>query len=226
VAIGLGLAVAAQAPQVNFRRGEFAYRSDYSFLRAKGLHLALSATLILCFAALNAYASLRGLRHEHDLLEARLRKATVEVFGQERTDDLSGILGDLKAGPKGMGQLPIPSLTAFDVLDEMSRVIPPNDKMKLDVLELDIKPKKTFLKATAGSAQQADDLADALGKIECFEEVQKGKGTKVTVTPPAGGFEPTPMGGPGGGGADGDKPKDDKPTELWQFTLNIKTTCP
>jgi len=220
VAVGLALGTAGQSAQVNFRRGEFAYRSDFSFLRAKALHLTVGLTLVLCFAAFNAYASLRGLQKEHDLLAARFKKATLEVFGQEKTDP-TGILEDLKAGPKGLGQLPIPTSTAFDLLDDISRVVPPPGKIKLDILELDIKPKKTFIKATAETAQQMDDLADALSKIECFEDVQKGKLSTVTVQPP-----PPP---PPSSDMPPDARRDDnngKPMELKQFTLTIKATCP
>jgi hypothetical protein len=86
--------------------------------------------------------------------------------------------------------------------------VPPPDKAKLDVLELDIKPKKVYLKATAESAQQVDDLVASLEKIDCFEKVEKGKISSVTARP------------------SGENPKNDPPAELKQFTLNINTTCP
>jgi general secretion pathway protein L len=216
VAVGLGLGTAGQAPQVNFRRGEFAYRSDYSFLRAKALRMGVALATVLCFAALNAYASLRGLRKEQELLAGRLKKVTTEVFGAERSD-LGSIRDELKAGPKGLGQLPIPSSTAFDLLDDISRVVPPASKIRLDILELEIKPKKTFIKATVETAQQVDDLADVLGKIDCFEEVQKGKVQPVTLPPPP----PPPPDAPQGEHRD-----ENRPTELKQFTLTIKGTCP
>jgi general secretion pathway protein L len=213
VAIGLAMAGAASAPQVNFRKGEFAYRSDYSFLRGKALYLGAALLLVLGFAALNAFASLRGLRHEQESLSARLRRETTELFGSERTD-AKAISDELKGGPKGSGPVPIPTTTAFDVLDEISRATPPNDKLQLDILELDVKPKKTYLKATVKSAQQVDDLVAAFKKIECFEDIQTGKLTKISgpVNPPQGGTVPT------------DKEK--QAAELTQFTLNIATTCP
>jgi general secretion pathway protein L len=212
VAVGLAVAAAGDAPQANFRKGEFAYRSDYSFIRTKARHIVVAMFAVLCFGSLNTWASLRGLRKEHELLTARLKKATIEVFGQEKTD-LHAISDELKNGPKGFGQLPIPTTTAFDLLDEISRSVPPPDKVKLDVTELDLRPKKTAVKATAETAQQVDDIADGLSKVECFEDVSKGRLVNQTrnVTMPA-----TP---------EQERPET-KQVEVKEFTLTIKSTCP
>jgi general secretion pathway protein L len=217
VAVGIAIAASSDAPQVSFRRGEFAYRSDFSFVRAKGRHIAVAMLAVVAFGAVNTWASLRGLRKEHDILEAKLKKASVEVFGQERMDPRA-ISDELKNGPKGLGQLPIPSTTAFDLLADISRGVPPSGKIKLDVQELDVKPKKMALRGTAETAQQVDDLAEALGKIECIEEVQKGKLVNQTVNMPV---QPSPGSTPN----DSDQPMM-RPTEMKQFTLTIKTSCP
>jgi general secretion pathway protein L len=205
-ALGLALAAAAPVPQVNLRRGDLAYRTDYSYLRGKAGWLAAMVLIILTFAAVNAASSLRGLRKEAEGLEARLKAETIEVFGEARLDG-KAVSEELRQGPKG-GPPPVPAVTAYDVLDEISRHAPPADKGKLDVLELDIKPKKVYLKATAESAQQVDDLVAALEKIDCFEKVEKGKISSVTARP------------------SGEGAKDDKPAEMKQFTLNITSTCP
>lgn len=208
VALGMAQVGLGSPLRLNFRKGEFAYRSDYSFLRARAAYFGGAALAILFFAIVNAAVALHGLRQENEHLVARLRKQTTDLFGAPR-GDARAISEELKEGQKSGGP-PIPTVTAFDVFDEISRRIPAGDKLKLDVLELDIKPKRTYIKATAETAQQVDDLADALGKIECFSEVQKGK--LRTVTAPA---RPA---------ADGQTPTG--PTELKQFELTITTTCP
>jgi hypothetical protein len=102
----------------------------------------------------------------------------------------------------------VPNLTAYDVVDEISKHVPPADKGKLDILELDIKPKKTYIKATAETRAQIDELAGALEKIECFEKVETGKVSSVTAPP------------------SGENAAGDKAREWKQFTLDITTTCP
>lgn len=205
-ALGLALAAATSVPQVNLRKGELGYRTDYSYLRGKARWLAVSAMAVLLFAGLNAVASLRGLREEGEALEAQLKRATVELFGEARLDG-KAVSEELRGGPKG-GAPPVPATTAFDVLDEISRAVPPGDKITLDILELDIKPGKTFIKATAESAQQVDDLVDKLEAIECFKSVEKGKISTVTGPP------------------SGDNPSGERSKESKQFTLTITTTCP
>lgn len=205
-AVGLALAAAAPVPQVNLRRNDLAYRTDYSYLRGKSGYLAAAILAILAFAAINAAASLRGLRKEGEALETRLRKETIELFGEPRTDG-KAVSEELRGGPKG-GAPPVPALTAYDVLDEISRHVPTGDKGKLDITELEIKPKKTYMKGTVETAAQFDDLYNELAKIDCFEHIEKGKLSSVTAKP------------------SGDNPTDEKPRELKQFDLTITTTCP
>jgi general secretion pathway protein L len=204
-ALGLALAEAAPLPQVNLRKGELAYRTDYSYLRGKAGYLAAAVLTMLAFAAVNAVASLRALHREADALEKRLERETTEVFGEKRLDGRA-VSEELRQGPKG-GLPSIPTLSAYDVLDEISHHVPPADKGKLDITELEIKPKKTYIKANAESAQQVDDLVEALKKVDCFEDIQKGKLSSVSAPP------------------SGDNPKGER-AELKQFTLTITTTCP
>jgi general secretion pathway protein L len=204
--LGLALAAAAPVPQVNLRRGDLAYRTDYSYIRAKAGYVAAAVLVVLTFAAVNAAASLRGLRKEAEALEGRLKAETMELFGEPRLDG-KAVSEELKQGPRG-GVPPIPTLTAYDVLAEISSHVPPPDKGKLDIQELDIKPKKVYLKGTAESAQQVDDLVAALEKIECFDKVEKGKISSVTARP------------------SGDSSTSEGPRELKQFTINISGSCP
>src|SRR5262249_49145172 len=110
VGLGLGLPL-----RLNFRKGEFAYRSDYSFLRARAVSFGGAALAILFFAILNAAVALHGLRQENEPLAARLRKQTTELFGAPR-GDARAISEELKEGQKSGGP-PIPTVTAFDVFD-------------------------------------------------------------------------------------------------------------
>jgi general secretion pathway protein L len=174
LALAIAAAGAGGRKELDFRRGEFGYKVDYSFLRAKSFHLAGCFLTLLAFAAIDSYAALHKLRQEEGLLEARLRTATVELFGKEVSDPRSVSL-QIKAMLKGgMGDLPLPEETAFDLLDDLSRKLPAGEGKKLDVLELDIKPKKTFIKGTITSAAAVDEIVTSLKTIGCFEDIQKG----------------------------------------------------
>ena len=166
-----------------------------------------SVLAILAFSAINAAASLRGLRKESETLEARLRKQTTELFGHEMTDG-KAVSEELHSGGIKGGAPPVPTTTAYDLLDDISHHVPPPEKGKLDITELDIKPKKTYIKGTAETAAQVDDLVAELKKIECFETIETGKISSVTAPP------------------SGEKKEGDKPAELKQFTLTITASCP
>jgi general secretion pathway protein L len=204
-ALGLALAAAAPVPQVNLRKGDLAYRSDFSYLRGKAAYMVLAILSILMFAGVNAAAGLRGLHKEGDALEARLKRETGELFGRPRTDARE-ISDELRQGFKGDAPA-IPTMSAYDVLDEIARHVPPPENGKLDITQLDIKSKKIAMKGTAESAKQVDELASALEKVECFEKVEKGQISSVTVPP------------------SGENAAGDKAREMKQFSLSIDMTC-
>ena len=174
LAYSVALAGASGRKEIDFRKGEFSYKVDYSFLRAKAFHLATCFLLVLGFAAADAYAALHKLRKEEAFLEQRLRASTVEFFGKEIADPAQVSREILSVVKGGLGDLPIPEMTAYDLLGEISRKMPSSVDKKLDVLELDIRPKKGFIKGTVPSAAAVDEIVTALKAIRCFEEIQKG----------------------------------------------------
>ena len=74
----------------------------------------------------------------------------------------------------------LPKATAYDLLDEISRHIPPADKVKIDIDDLDIRAKKTSIKGTIDSAAAVDEIVAKLKEIECFEDISKGPITEVS----------------------------------------------
>lgn len=208
-AVGLALAQinAGQAPQINFRKGEFAFRTDYAFLRERAPYLVgFLVALLICVGGWVS-ASLHLLEKESERLKSRLSAETSTLFGEPKSDG-AAVLAELNsalAQDKG-GDRRIPQISALDLLEDISRAAPESkdsSPARLDVVELHVRPKKIDLKATAASAQYVEDFATALGKIACIKNVQKGKVLTVKNT-----------------GADG------KPIEAKQFSFEMTTTCP
>src|SRR4030095_4517224 len=127
---------------------------------------------------LDVGAKLSNLGDERKELDKQLKTATTEVFGQPRTDAKE--VTDLLRRGSREEMVPLPKATAFDLLDQISRKIPSAEKVKLDVMELDIRPKKTFIKGTVDSGAAVDEIATKLKEIDCFEEVTKGAITEVS----------------------------------------------
>jgi Tfp pilus assembly PilM family ATPase len=169
LAHGVALEGATGRPLFDLRQRELSYRADFSFLRAKAGFLAACALLVIAFAAGNAYAGLHKLRKEEALLEKQLESVTTQVFGrpvsaQEIQDSLL---------PK-KEESPLPKLTAFDQMVEMSLKLPPKDQVKLDVSTLDIRPQKITFTATADSVPSIEEIEKRFRTIECFTDLQRG----------------------------------------------------
>ena len=178
LAAAVALAAGRGSREIDLRRGPFVYRASFSALRQRAVHLAGLAAVVLLAGSLDVGAKLSNLGDERKELDKQLKTATTEVFGKPR-DDAPAITELMRRGMREE-LAPLPKATAFDLLDQISRKVPPDDKVKLDVTELDIRPKKTFIKGTADSAAAVDEIAGKLKEIDCFEDVTKGAITEVS----------------------------------------------
>jgi len=158
---------------INLRQGEFAFKTDRSVFTEKLVQIAVSVVAILVFAALSAYMSLNALRKEEKRLTVQLQQATKETLGEEIKNPRT-VSKLLQKGcrPRSFA---IPQQTAFDILDRLSRDIPGKDKVKLDIVHLDIKPGKTYVKGTADSRSAVGDIVKALEKNKCFSKIATGR---------------------------------------------------
>jgi type IV pilus assembly protein PilM len=178
LATALGWAGVRGNKELDLRRGPFLYRVSYSAVRQKAGHLAMLGVAVLVCAAANGTIALRRLSSERTQLQAQLSSATKELFGQERLD-ATEITAALKKSFRDE-MAPVPKATAYDLLDRISRQMPPPDQVAIDIQDLEIKAKKTTIKGTVDSAASVDDVVAKLKTIDCFEEITKGPVTEVT----------------------------------------------
>jgi len=178
LATAIGLAASRGGREIDLRRGPYVYRASFSVIRQKAAHLAVLAGAILVAGGFDVSAALSNLGNERKVLDAQLKTATQELFGQPRSD-AQAVTRTLRKGFKEE-LAPIPKATAYDLLSEISKKLPPADSIELDVAELDIRPKKTFMKGTVDSATAVDEIAAKLKEIPCYEDVVKGAITEVS----------------------------------------------
>jgi general secretion pathway protein L len=178
LATAIGLTASGGGREIDLRRGPFLYRVSFSALRQKAPHLALLGAAILLAGGLDAFAALSNLGAERKSLDGRLKTATQELFGAPRSD-AKAVTQVLRKGFREE-LAPVPKATAYDLLDQISKKIPAADKIKLDISEIDIKSKKTFIKGTVDSATAVDEIAAKLKEIDCYDEVTKGAVTEVS----------------------------------------------
>jgi general secretion pathway protein L len=177
LATAIALAASRGGKEIDLRRGPFVYRASFSILRQKALHLGLLVAGMLIAIGLDVGAALTNLGSERKDLDQQLKTATTELLGQPNDDAKAVTLLVSKGCKEDLA--PLPKATAFDLLDQISRKMPSDDKIKLDIMELDIRPKKTSLKGTVDSAAAVDEISGKLKEIECYEDVTKGAITEV-----------------------------------------------
>ena len=103
-----------------------------------------------------------------------------EEPGQWQRDDTANALTQRFLRSFRDEMAPVPRVTAYDLLDRISRKMPAADKVAIDVQDLDIKAKKTSIKGTGDSAAALDEVVAKLKEIDCFEEINKGPLTEVS----------------------------------------------
>lgn len=177
LATAIALAASRGRREIDLRRGPFVYRASFSIVRQKALHLGVLAACLVFAAGLDVYAALSNLGSERKTLDAQLKAATQEIFGKPRTDAKAVAVALRKGFREELA--PVPKATAFDLLDEISKRVPSNERIQLNVGELDIRPKKTFIKGTVDSATAVDEISTRMEEIDCFDEVTKGSVTEV-----------------------------------------------
>jgi hypothetical protein len=164
--------------ELDLRRGPFQYRVSFSIVRQKASHLAVLAAALLACAAVDGTIALRRLSSEQQQLKEKLRVATKDLFGEARSD-ATEVTAALKRSFRDE-MAPLPRVTAYDLLDRISRKIPAADQVAIDVQDLEIKAKKTSIKGTVDSAAALDEVVAKLKEIDCFEEINKGPLTEVS----------------------------------------------
>jgi general secretion pathway protein L len=158
--------------ELDLRRGPFQFKASFSVLRQKAVHVGMLVAALLVCATIDATMALARLNKQRDQLQAQLRVATQELFGEPRMD-AKAVATLLKRGFKEE-MAPIPKATAYDLMSEISRRLPAADKIKLDITQLDIAPKKAAIRGTVDSAAARDEMVTKLSEIDCFENISKG----------------------------------------------------
>jgi Tfp pilus assembly PilM family ATPase len=172
--IGMAYDAAGGHPHFDLRSGALAPKMDLSFLRAKAVPLGAAAIAIAAFAVVSAFADLHRLRRAEKTLTARLATESAEYFKAPRT--YQEILG-LSAAGAGIAASPLPKLTAYDVLLEISSKAPPKDKITLDIDKIDITDQKVDIEGLVKTSEELDLLHSELKTIKCFKEVNRGPTT-------------------------------------------------
>jgi len=175
-AIALSLGAAGRGHDVDLRRGPLAFQRGYGFLKEKApVLLGLVAATFVSFL-FATWAEVRGLSREHEALLERLSSVSQAVLGQPLEDAETASLELEKATAMDDAD-PLPHMDAFDVIVEISRIIPTT--VTHDIEDFDMQRGHVKMQGVIGSAEEAQNVATEIEKVRCVRAPKIGKITKA-----------------------------------------------
>ena len=169
-----GQASGPKAPRFNLRRGEFAFKGDYDYVKDKlGLLASFAATLLLLLIASGVVRNSVLARREAQV-DAVLCDVTQRILGScEKNYDIA--LNRLKGVESPAAALP--KMSAVNLLAEMSQRVPADVPVTFDRIDIDF--ERISVRGLTDGSKQIDTIATALKGHRCFKEVKEGKMEKT-----------------------------------------------
>ncbi len=171
--------------RINMRRGEFAFKGDFEFLRKKVGWIAACILGLISAWAFSTYAEFQVLEkvvvaQEQQIAQLSKRYLGDEILELEKLREKLG--GELSAEVD-----PVPKIDAFHIVVELSKRIP--DTVVHDVESLEIKPKRITLRGIVDA-----DLASGGGLpfSDMDEDSQQEEGSDPPKLEEAEGTELSP----------------------------------
>lgn len=165
-----GNAAGARAPRFNLRRGEFAFKGDFDYVKDKlGLLASFAATLLLLLIAFGVVRNSVLARREAQV-DAVLCDTTQRILGRCEKD-YNRALNMLKGVESPAAALP--RMSAVNLLAEVTQRVPQDVPVKFDRIQIDL--DRLILQGETDSSKQVDTLSNALKGHHCFKDVRQGK---------------------------------------------------
>jgi general secretion pathway protein L len=175
-AIALGVGAAGRGHDIDLRRGQLAFQRGFGVLKEKApLLVGLGGAVLVSFL-FAVWAELRALGKELDVAQADLGRVTMESFGESTGDPAEA--RDLLEQAKNQAESdPMPRMDAFDVMVELSNVIPTT--VTHDIEELDMQRGHVRIQGVVNSTADASLVKDKIAEHRCTNDAKIGKITQV-----------------------------------------------
>jgi general secretion pathway protein L len=169
LAVG-GQSSGAKALHFNLRRGDFAFKGHFDYVRERvGRLAAFGAALIALLIASGAVGNSLQSRREQEV-DAMLCDVTKRVLGSCEKD-YSKALNRLHGTESPAAALP--KMSALTVLSEFTSRMPSDVPVTFDTLEVSL--DRMAARIETDSPKSIDKITTALKTYPCFKEVREGK---------------------------------------------------
>ena len=168
-------AVSGAAEQrLDLRKGPFVFRGQARATRRRWVRAVVAGLVIVLGWSFYSLARISSLEAKQSKQRQRLGKLTERYLGDEirdfdRAEKMMQMARPIKS--------PMPKADAFDIISEMSRIIP--EEIIHDIDQLEIKPGKVQIRGIVDTISARDEIIARLEEYtECVTAISKGKTTK------------------------------------------------
>ncbi len=180
-------AVGKKLPDIQFRRGEFAYRGDMDQLSGIAKQAAVIGATIAFFVMVSFGVNYFVLNSKLDKFKGSVAEAAGKVLPTtptrmlESTDSVLSILNSkILEGREVKKEISEKFDNSYlNILKEVSRVLPPRDQLKLDIDELSIAGNRLRMEGRTVSFESVDIIKTSIAKSQYFKNVSTGNVTKA-----------------------------------------------
>jgi general secretion pathway protein L len=167
-----GQSTGTRGPRLNFRRGEFAFKGDFDFVKEKiPILAAFTAALLALMITSGIVRNIVLSRHEAQV-DQLLCDTTKRVLNTcEKSYDLA--LNKLQGTSSPAAR--IPKRSAVNFLAELSQRLPADVPITIEQVVVDVDSGRIQLRAEMNNSKDIDKLVASLKAFKCFKEVKEGK---------------------------------------------------
>jgi general secretion pathway protein L len=166
-----GHASGAKAPRFNLRRGEFAFKSDFDFMREKLGQIAAFAAVLFVLLIAGGMVRNAVLERREKQIDALFCEVTQRILGKCERDPTIAVA--LLKGEGGTAAAGIPTRSASSILAELTSRVPPEMKVTFDQIIVDL--DRVSVRCEASDSKEMEDLIGELKKYKCFHTITEGK---------------------------------------------------
>ena len=169
-----GQVPSAKGTRLNFRRGEFAFRAGFDYVRERVGVLATFAAIIFVLLVGSGFVRNSVLARREAAVDAVLCSTTERVLGQcERNFDRALNLLRGRESPAAA----IPKFSAVALLAELTQRIPSDTAVTFDQIIIDA--DRISLRGETESSKQIDGIAAGIRTFRCFRNTTVSKVQKT-----------------------------------------------
>jgi len=179
-------------PDVNFRRGDFAFRGDVEQLGGGIRHVAIAICLIVFLALLNFSMKYYTLKQKVEKIRddaAGLVLQSLPGTQKRAISTTTGALSVLKGKRAEIADRTAKLKAAMgfsplDILKEISQLMPPRSEVTIDVEDVNITQDRVTVSGRTNAFEAVDKIRMAMEKSDKFKNITTGnvrKGTKGEI---------------------------------------------